>query len=113
MPAPIYMPPDISGSSGAWGPSVLGSFTEAFQREKERKQQANRMLLEMMMQYGGQISPEQMGQIESSMGLGQGLIPKFGGKIGAALGISPEPKPYESPLRGIFEPAEGGYKYSS
>ena len=110
MPAPIYMPQDPSG----WGPALSGgidSFTAAYLKEKERKQQANRMLLEMMMQYGGTVSPEQMGQIESSIGLGQSPLQKFGGKIGSALGIIPEPKPYESPLRRLFEPMEtGGYK---
>ena len=110
MPQPIYMPADPSG----WGNILSGgidSFTASYLKEQERKQQANRMLLEMMMQYGGTVSPEQMGQIESSIGLGQSPLQKFGGKIGSALGITPEPKPYESPLRRLFEPMEtGGYK---
>lgn len=109
MPQPIYMPPDPSG----WGPILSGGidrFTEAYLKEKERKQQANQLLLNAIMQYGGTISPEQMGQIESTMGLGQTPIQKITGKIGSALGITPEPKPYESPLRRLFEPVEGGYK---
>jgi len=111
MPQVIYMPPDPTGMGNIFGPGIeaLGAGISAgMQRKREREEQANRMLMQLMMEYGGTLAPEQMGQIERTMGLAPTPSPLR--KIGTALGILPEQPTVRTPLRRIFEPVEGGYK---
>ncbi len=91
MPRRYPMPQDYSYPGNptyvGGGLDALASFTrnfiQAYQAEQEKKAARTGVILDLLSEYGGEVSPEQMGEIESTLGFSKG-------------------KP--SPIRSVFQP---------
>lgn len=89
----INLPQDQSG----FGP-ILEQLVTELQVNKEKKRQQSGLLLNMLMQYGGQVPEEQMTGMERDLGFRKGPIME---NIMGGLGL---PQPQGSILRNIAQP---------